>query len=146
MKQATRLLALWVLLFLAGCGAKPDQSSALPSPSPSPSPSPEKCFDFLARVVPCEPLERAVNNEMSGGSPEDSLEWRMHVRKMVSEYLQKEDPTWQIEGMALSRCEGDPDYSASVDVIADGKSRIIQLKVWLFIKGNGQTYWKVGAV
>jgi len=40
--------------------------------------------------------------------------------------------------------EGDPSYYARVDTIADGKSRIVQLKVWFLIGRDGHTYWKVG--
>lgn len=124
MKRVLPLLAL-CLLFLSCSKTQTPQDQ-----QPTPTPKEES------------PLEKALGDELL--SPPDSVNQRKVIRQLILDYLRTEHPEWQIQGMALSRYEGDPGYYTGVDVVADGKPKIVQLRVWFLVKDDGQTYWKVG--
>ncbi|HYX29745.1 MAG TPA: hypothetical protein VE863_14355 [Pyrinomonadaceae bacterium] len=126
------------ILLLTACNQRLDQAA-----NANASPTPQKCYDVATgREVSCELLRRALDRELNG-EPQDSVEMRLMVRQKVAEFLSAGHPNWQVEGIAVTRDEGDSGYYANVDVVADGKPKVITLRVWQFIKSDGTTYWKV---
>ena len=138
---------IWLLVFsavscLVGCGRASNNVTGTPSPMTEDK---KRCFDQIHAVeVPCDPLERALKVEMSDHQ-EDSLPRRLEARQSVLDYLKSEHPKWQLNGMSLTRYDNDPGYYVGVDVTDEGKSKLVQLKVWYLVKSDGETYWKVGA-
>jgi hypothetical protein len=126
-----RLLLFLALCFVCiGCNEKPLAGQSSPTST--------------AQENKPSPLEEAIGKEFL--TPPDSVEQRMKIREVVLNYLRTEHPDWQFQGMALSHYEGDPGYYTGVDVVVNGKSKLVPLKVWLLVRENGETYWKVGAL
>jgi hypothetical protein len=121
MKRA--FLAGALLIVCVGCS--PHDTASNPTPTPSPS---------------AQPIEIALDQEMTAI---DSVELRQTVRDSTTQYLKTNHPDWKIQGLSLTHYAEDADYFIAADIMDGSTSRIVQLKAWLFVKDNGETYWKI---
>ncbi len=74
------------------------------------------------------------------GTPDE----RLKVRDAVKEYLKSSRPEAEVKGISLNHLENTSIYQVAADVSEKGKPKIIQLKAWLIVNDNGDSYWKAG--
>ena len=111
------------------CGLLPARvpgSDAKPTPTPS-----------------GKPIEVAVEQEMIAI---DSVEQRLTVREVATQYLKNTHPDWRIQGLSLIHFSEDADYYIAADVIDGTTSKIVQLKAWYLVKDSGESYWKIAPI
>jgi hypothetical protein len=108
------LLILAVLAFSSGCN-NPSNSDNM----------------TLAKAI-----EEEQYNEWSG----DTIEHRKQVRQAILNHMVRYLPEWSIQGLALHSRFGY--YTICVDGVSGGKRQTLYFRVDLFVKGDGEMYWK----
>jgi predicted Zn-dependent protease len=127
MKTIALILLLCCLVIGCGSSQLPAQT-ANTTPSPKPSPSPRT------------PQQKSAIAEQYLQEDEDS-DNRIEVRKAVVEYVKSNLSNQKIEGVSLLSYTGNL-YIASVDLSEKEKRQTISLIVRMYVKENGETYWK----
>lgn len=102
------------------------QNNANLEPTPSPSPQ--------------TPQEKSAQSEKETQN-EDSFENRAKARQAVVDYVKNSMPGQTIDGISLLSYTGNL-YVASVDLSSAKKPQAISLLVRMYVKDNGETYWK----
>lgn len=132
MKRAALILVL--LSSLVGCSDvdPPDTSEVGAQSSSTATPSP----------TPQSPLEKALEQELNFSDTDTAFQ-RLQIRQAVANYLKAAQPEWKVEAISLTNFTSDSSYYAGVDASSGEKHQVYRLKVWFFVKDNGETYWKV---
>jgi predicted Zn-dependent protease len=117
------------LLFFPACGnTNQSANQAVVKPSPKPSPSPPT------------PSQVSAEEEKELQEEEDSNN-RLEAREAVAEYVKSNLPKHKIKGVSLLSYTGNL-YIANVDLSEGEKHQTVSLIVRMYIKENGETYWK----
>lgn len=125
-----RFIALLALLVSFPACTNTNQSANQTNTKPSPKPSPS----------PPTPQQLSAEEEKEAQEEEDS-DNRIKAREAVVEYVKNNLPKQKIEGVSLLSYAGNL-YVASVDLSENEKHRTISLIVRMYVKENGETYWK----
>lgn len=113
-------LSFVIGLLLVGCIACQDSSDTASSP--------------LAKA-----LESQKNAQLRG----DSLNQRMKVRQVALDHIRSHYPRGEIQGVSIyANGGGGNDYVTGVDLKSSDKRYTIYVDVQLYVKENGDLYWK----
>jgi hypothetical protein len=93
--------------------------------------------------TPNSPLVNALESQKNAQLRGDSTNQRMKVREVALDHIRQHYPHGEIQGISIyANGGGGNDYVTGVDLKLGEKRYTIYVDVQLYVKENGQLYWK----